>query len=81
MADFAEHYPTVLAEARSWGLRRGVLVGEDTRCTAGELVGDAIEKGLLPVAAGPSVVQFVPPLVVKEEKVDDALSKFKKAIA
>jgi len=81
LADIAERYPTVLGEARGWGLLRGVPVKEDAGCTAGELVGDAMEEGLLLVAAGPSVVRFVPPLVVKEEEVDDALSRFEKAIA
>ena len=81
LTDIAERYPMVLGEARGWGLLRGVTMREDAGCTAGELVGDAIEEGLLLIAAGPSVVQFVPPLVVKEEEVDDALSRFEKAIA
>ena len=37
--------------------------------------------GSVDIPSGPSVVQFVPPLVVKEEEVDDALSRFEKAIA
>ena len=45
------------------------------------IVGDAMEEGLLLVAAGPSVVRFVPPLVITEDEIDEALSRFEKAIA
>ena len=36
-----------------------------------------------PVAGGrgPSVVRFVPPLVLMEDEIDEALSRFEKAIA
>jgi len=81
LADIASRYPSVLGEVRGWGLLRGVVIKEDAGCTAAELVGDAMEEGLLLVAAGPSVVRFVPPLVVKESEVEEALSRFEKAIA
>ena len=60
---------------------KGVQIKDDAGCTAAELVGDAMEEGLLLVAAGPSVVRFVPPLVIKEDEIDEALSRFEKAIA
>jgi len=81
LAEIADRYPSVLGEARGWGLLRGVPIKEDAGCTAAELVGDAMEEGLLLVAAGPSVVRFVPPLVVSESEVAEALSRFEKAIA
>lgn len=80
LADIAGRYPTVLGEARGWGLLRGVPIREDAGCTAAELVGDAMAEGLLLVAAGPSVVRFVPPLVVTESEVAEALARFEKAI-
>jgi acetylornithine/succinyldiaminopimelate/putrescine aminotransferase len=40
-----------------------------------------MKEGLLLVAAGPTVVRFVPPLVVKESEVAEALVRFEKAIA
>lgn len=81
LADIATRYPEVLGEARGWGLLRGVAIKEGAGCTAAELVGDAMAEGLLLVAAGPSVVRFVPPLVVTEGEVADALGRFESAIA
>ena len=81
LADITKKYPSVLGEVRGWGLLKGVQIKDDAGCTAAELVGDAMEEGLLLVAAGPSVVRFVPPLVIKEDEIDEALSRFEKAIA
>jgi len=81
LLEITERYPAVLGEVRGWGLLKGVAIKEDAGCTAAELVGDAMEEGLLLVAAGPSVVRFVPPLIVSEEEIDDALVRFEKAIA
>jgi acetylornithine aminotransferase len=77
----AKKYPTILGPVRGWGLLKGVVVQEEAGCTAGELVGDAMKEGLLLVPAGPSVVRFVPPLIVSEQEIDSALSMFEKAVA
>ena len=75
----AEKYPTVLGEVRGWGLLRGVeCIAEDI--TAGELVGAAMENGLLLVPAGANVVRFVPPLIISEEEIDLALERFEAAV-
>jgi acetylornithine aminotransferase len=81
LAGIAEKYPSILGEVRGWGLLRGVVVNDDAGCTAGELVGDVMKEGLLLVPAGPSVVRFVPPLIVTEEQVDKALEMFEDAVA
>jgi len=73
-------HPQVLGGLRGWGLIKGIEVKDDAGCTAGELVGDAMEEGLLLVPAGPSVVRFVPPLIVTEEEIDRALDMFEKAV-
>lgn len=78
--ELAEKYPKVCAESRGWGLLKGIKIKDDAGVTAGELVGDAMEEGLLIVAAGPSVVRFVPPLIVTEEEIDAALEIFERAI-
>jgi len=80
LEDITSRYPSVLGETRGWGLLRGVEIKEDAGCTAAELVGDAMKEGLLLVAAGPSVVRFVPPLIVNEAEIADALGRFEKAI-
>lgn len=81
LQDIASRYPSVLGDVRGWGLIRGVPIMDDAGMTAAELVGDAMEEGLLLVAAGPSVVRFVPPLVVGEAEIDEALARFERAIA
>lgn len=76
----AEKYPKILADSRGWGLLKGIKINDDAGVTAGELVGDAMEEGLLLVAAGPSVVRFVPPLIVSADEIDAALDTFECAI-
>ena len=76
----AKKYPSVMGDVRGWGLLKGILINDDAGVTAGELVGEAMKEGLLLVAAGPSVVRFVPPLIVTEEEIDVALSIFEKAV-
>mmetsp|Transcript_5701 Transcript_5701/g.10801 ORF Transcript_5701/g.10801 Transcript_5701/m.10801 type:complete len:257 (+) Transcript_5701:1293-2063(+) len=76
----AGKYPKVLADVRGWGLLKGIKINDDAGVTAGQLVGDAMAEGLLLVAAGPSVVRFVPPLIVTKEEVDRALAIFERAI-
>jgi len=81
LAAIASKYPSVLGDVRGWGLLKGVVVKEDAGCTAGELVGDAMKEGLLLVPAGTAVVRFVPPLIVSEGEIEEALDMFEKAVA
>ncbi|CAB9505348.1 Acetylornithine aminotransferase [Seminavis robusta] len=75
----AAKYPTVLGDVRGWGLIRGVEAISDD-IPAGKIVGAAMEQGLLLVPAGTNVVRFVPPLIVTEAEVNEALEKFEKAV-
>mmetsp|Transcript_18276 Transcript_18276/g.31144 ORF Transcript_18276/g.31144 Transcript_18276/m.31144 type:complete len:457 (-) Transcript_18276:83-1453(-) len=77
----ADKYPQILGEIRGWGLLKGVEVQPDSGSTAGELVGDAMKEGLLLVPAGATVVRFVPPLIVTEAEIDQALEKFETVVA
>jgi len=74
----AVKYPKVLGEVRGWGLLKGIVVKEGF--SAGEIVGDAMKEGLLLVPAGPNVARFVPPLIVSEAEIDEALQKFEAAV-
>ena len=76
----AEKYGDLLGEVRGWGLLKGVEVKEGAPVTAGELVGEAMKEGLLLVPAGATVVRFVPPLIVSEAEIDEALAKFETAV-
>ena len=46
----------------------------------GVLVQAAMDQGLLLVAAGTNVVRFVPPLIITEAEMDEALAKFEAAV-
>lgn len=76
----AKKYPTVLGGVRGWGLIRGIeCIAEDIQ--PGKIVQAAMDEGLLLVGAGATVVRMVPPLIVTEAEVDEALQKFEKAVA
>lgn len=74
----SEKYPGVLGDIRGWGLLLGI---DSVNCPAGDLVGKCMEEGLLLVPAGPKTVRFVPPLIVSESEIDEALSIFERTVA
>jgi len=79
LVSLAAKYPKVLGEVRGWGLLQGIVIKEGY--SAGEIVGEAMQAGLLLVPAGATVVRFVPPLIVSEAEIDEALAKFEVAVA
>lgn len=76
----AAKYPSILGLVRGWGLLRGIVV-TDPNIPPGKIVGAAMEEGLLLVGAGADVVRFVPPLIITEDEIVEALMKFEKAVA
>jgi acetylornithine/N-succinyldiaminopimelate aminotransferase len=76
----AKKYPSILGQTRGWGLLQGVVV-TSASITPGQIVQAAMDQGLLLVGAGSNVVRFVPPLIITEAEMDDALSMFEKAVA
>ncbi|MCT7996145.1 aspartate aminotransferase family protein [Laspinema olomoucense] len=77
----ATEYPNLIAEVRGWGLINGLELSAQTEMTSIEIVKAAMAAGLLLVPAGPKVVRFVPPLIVTESEIDEALATIGKAIA
>lgn len=73
-------YPGFITDVRGWGLINGVEISDDVEATAAQVVQASIDRGLLLVAAGPKVVRFVPPLIVTQADVDEALAKFEQAV-
>jgi acetylornithine/N-succinyldiaminopimelate aminotransferase len=65
-------HPRVLAEVRGLGLMLGLKAVPEV--TNGALVDRLREAGLLTVAAGDNVVRLVPPLVIGEREVDEAVA-------
>ncbi|MGL4607218.1 MAG: acetylornithine transaminase [Eubacteriaceae bacterium] len=54
----------------------GLMLGVEVSVNPGEVVGKAMEKGLLILGAGTSTVRFVPPLIVTKEEIDKAIEIF-----
>lgn len=52
---------------------RGLMVGMELRERVGPVVKGLRERGLLTVAAGATVVRFLPPLVIGAAEVDCAV--------
>jgi len=52
---------------------RGLILGMEVSVPARTIVSKCMERGLLVLTAGDSVVRFVPPLIVTEADVDRAV--------
>ncbi|KKJ01356.1 aspartate aminotransferase family protein [Prochlorothrix hollandica] len=73
LGQLAERYPQYVAKVRGWGLING-LVLQPGGVTAIEVVKAAMDLGLLLVPAGTEVVRYVPPLIVSEAEIDEAIA-------
>ena len=60
---------------------KGLLVGVQLDCPAGPLVDRAREEGVLAITAGKGdVVRLVPPLVISEEEIEQAVAGLEKGL-
>lgn len=59
-----------IRERRGVGLMQGLVFDHPVR----EIIGRALEKGLILINAGPEIIRFVPPLVISRENVDEMIS-------
>jgi acetylornithine/N-succinyldiaminopimelate aminotransferase len=76
----ATQYPTLITEVRGWGLINGIEVNPNAGFGSLDIVKAAMVEGLLLVPAGPTVVRFVPPLIVSKAEVEEALTILAKVI-
>ena len=65
-----EKYPSVIEEVRGKGLLRGIKLKSDNAKFLNEL----FEHKMLAVKASENVVRLLPPLIVKEKEIDEAIS-------
>jgi acetylornithine aminotransferase len=79
LADLVGRRPRQLEAVRGWGLLQGLVLRAEGP-TAPEIVLKAIEAGLLVVPAGPRVVRFVPPLVIKPRQIRKAVTRLEAAL-
>jgi acetylornithine/N-succinyldiaminopimelate aminotransferase len=70
LEDFARRHPELVEEVRGAGL----LLGLKCRGPNGDLIKALRDGGLLTVAAADNVVRFLPPLIIDESHVEEALA-------
>jgi acetylornithine/N-succinyldiaminopimelate aminotransferase len=77
IAEVKDRYPEVIAELRGEGL----LTGLRTVIPNGQMVDALRAEKLLTVAAGDNVVRLLPPLIVSEAEIADAVERIDRACA
>ncbi len=77
LASVCDRYPDVINEVRGEGL----LIGVRAVVPAGDLVIALRDQKLLTVGAGENVVRMLPPLIVTEAELDDAIGRLERACA
>ncbi len=60
---------------------KGLILGLQVTVPAREIVGGCMRRGLLALTAGDDVVRFVPPLIIAEADVDQAMTILEAALA
>jgi acetylornithine/N-succinyldiaminopimelate aminotransferase len=77
LASVVDRYPAILAEVRGEGL----LIGLKAVAPSGDLVAALRGEKLLTVGAGDNVVRFLPPLIVTEAEIEEAVQRLDRACA
>ena len=75
LAELKDTHKAIIAEVRGEGL----LLGIKTTVPNGDFVNAGIGEGLLTVAAGENVVRLLPPLIVTEKEINEAITKLSAA--
>jgi acetylornithine/N-succinyldiaminopimelate aminotransferase len=81
LREIAQRYPDKIAEVRGWGLINGLEIKAESELTSAQVVQSGIHQGVLMVPAGPKVVRFVPPLIIQDAEVAQALQAVEQAFA
>jgi acetylornithine/N-succinyldiaminopimelate aminotransferase len=75
LASIVDRYPDVISEVRGEGL----LIGLKAVVPAADLVGALRDdEKLLTVSAGENVVRLLPPLIVTEAEIEDAVARIER---
>jgi acetylornithine/N-succinyldiaminopimelate aminotransferase len=77
LAEIKDRYPSVIAEVRGEGL----LVGLRAAVPSADLVDELRVEKMITVAAGDNVVRLLPPLIVSEDEVAEAVRRIDRACA
>ena len=77
--EVSSRHPDVISAVRGKGLMLGMVVAQPhTNLTLGDA---ALKQGLLTVGAGENVLRFVPPLIVRDAEIGEALDRLDRACA
>jgi acetylornithine/N-succinyldiaminopimelate aminotransferase len=77
LAEIRDRYPSLIAEVRGEGL----LVGLRALVPAAELVDALRAEKMITVSAGDNVVRLLPPLIVSEGEIAEAVARLDRACA
>jgi acetylornithine/N-succinyldiaminopimelate aminotransferase len=77
LAEIRDRHPAVIAEVRGEGL----LVGLRAVVPSSQLVDELRAEKMITVAAGDNVVRLLPPLIVSEDEVAEAVRRIDRACA
>jgi acetylornithine/N-succinyldiaminopimelate aminotransferase len=77
LAEIKDRYPQIVAEVRGEGL----LIGVRAVVPSGDLVDELRAEKMITVAAGDNVVRLLPPLIVSESEIADAVGRLDRACA
>jgi len=77
LAGVVDAYPELVAEVRGEGL----LVGVRCIVPVGEVNAAMRDQNLLGVGAGENVIRLIPPLIVTESEIDEAVERFERALS
>ena len=77
LAELKDRHPEVIAEIRGEGL----LMGLRAAGPAGELVDALRAEKMIAIATGDNVVRLVPPLIIDEAEIGDAMGRIDRAAA
>ncbi|WP_445491061.1 aspartate aminotransferase family protein [Rhodopseudomonas sp. RCAM05734] len=75
LASAVDSFPSVISEVRGEGL----LIGLKAVVPSGDLVAALRDAKLLTVGAGENVVRFLPPLIVNEAEIEEAIQRLETA--
>lgn len=77
LAEIKDRYSSVVAEVRGEGL----LVGLRMVPPVGEMVDELRKEEMITVAAGDNVVRLLPPLIISDEEIGEAVNRIERACA
>ncbi len=79
LENLKQDFPEIISEVRGVGLMIGVKIND--KIENGEIVKKLLDQGLLTIPAGENVIRILPPLIITQEQIAEAISKFRAALS